>query len=614
MTDAAPLPSCTPAVHYCVRAADMRAHRWAVEMTIAQPQEGQRVSLPVWVPGSYLVREFARHLDGLHAECGGQPCALQRINKNTWQAKCAAGQALRLRYEVYAFDASPRGAWLDTQRGFFNATALLLRAHGAECAPHTLHVLPPHDAPHWHMAVALAAAAESGGADERGFGCYAAPSYAALADAPVCMGPLWEGSFEAAGAAHRFVITGALPSFDGARLLRDAQKICQTVHHFWHPEGDPPPFQNYLFILHAGGTGGGGLEHANCCVLGCGRQYLPRLYAERDGAPSKNYLMLLGLMAHEYFHAWCVKRLHPFADYDFDAENLTELLWFFEGFTSYYEDIVLRRAGIIDDATYLARLAQHIERVRRTPGRLRQSLAQASYDAWLRFYRPDENTPNSTVDYYAKGALVALCFDLTLRAAGCGTLDEVMRALWRHCTRGEGGAAGGIVSEADIAAALHEVGARSFTPELDEWIHGTGELPLEPLLRQSGVRVRHAVVPVAHALGMRVHEEGGLIQVQGVLAGSAAAAAGLAAGDEWLAVQPPPAADGATAAAPDFWRLQRVKDVLQHARPQQRITLLIARDGRLLHLPLELPASGASDTVRWELEAACTDTPLWVAG
>ena len=598
-------PAPSPAVRYVVRAANPAAHRWHVEMHIAQPHAAQRVSLPVWVPGSYLVREFSRFLDGLRAECGGRPCALQRVNKNTWELHGEPGQPVVLHYEVYAFDGSPRGAWLDAERGFFNGTALLLRAHGLDGAPHALEVLAPPEAPQWCAAVTLEAAA-AGSVDARGFGAYAAPSYAALVDAPLVMGRLWQGEFEAGGVPHRFAITGATPAFDGARLLRDAQSICQTAIAMWRsPQQEAPPFSRYLFILHAGQAGGGGLEHADCSVLGCGRQHLPRLHAERENAPSEGYLKLLGLIAHEYFHAWCVKRLRPFESYDFERENHTELLWFFEGFTTYYEDIILRRAGMVDGAGYLKRLALHIEEVQRSPGRLRQAVAQASYDAWLRFYRADENTPNSTVNYYAKGALVALCLDLTLRAEGRGTLDDAMRALWQRCA-GAGGS--GLVREADISVALAQAGGRSFEPELAAWIHGTDELPLEPLLAGCGVCVRRVPASATHALGLRVHEGSGGIEVRSVLEGSAAAHAGVQAGDEWLAVrvqQPGGDEEG------DFWRLHRAADVLLYTRPGQRVQLLVARDGRLRRLELDMPAAGAPQTLRWELLPPPPETSGW---
>ena len=245
------------------------------------------------------------------------------------------------------------------------------------------------------------------------------------------MGTFWSGSFVARGVPHRFVVSGASPSFDGERLLSDTQKICETQIDFWHGSSIKSisakkrvPHQNYVFMLNAVDDSYGGLEHRNSTALICSRKDLPRLGdASSKVTPTKQmegYTTLLGLISHEYFHTWNVKRLRPaeFSAYQYGAENYTQLLWFFEGFTSYYDDLLLRRAQLIDDATYLKLLNKTINQVQQTPGRLVQSVAQASFDAWVKYYRQDENTPNSTVSYYTKGALVALCFDLTLRAHG----------------------------------------------------------------------------------------------------------------------------------------------------------------------------------------------------
>ncbi len=234
-----------------------------------------------------------------------------------------------------------------------------------------------------------------------------APSdYDELVDCPVEMGAFWSAHFTACGVAHRFVVAGAAPSFDGKRLLADTQQICETAIRFWHGKGKPP-IKNYLFMLNAVHDGYGGLEHRNSTALICARRDLPRTTAPAVG---EGYTTLLGLISHEYFHTWNVKRLRPaeFARYDYTQENYTELLWFFEGFTSYYDDLLLRRAGLIDDATYLKLLAKATNQVLQTPGRSVQTVAQASFDAWVKYYRQDENTPNATVSYYTKGALVAL--------------------------------------------------------------------------------------------------------------------------------------------------------------------------------------------------------------
>ncbi|HET6828388.1 MAG TPA: peptidase M61 [Ramlibacter sp.] len=559
------------AIQYRVEAADPHAHLFHVTLTIAQPEAQQHLSLPVWIPGSYLVREFSRHLQRLVARQDGKPVAVQQLDKCTWQVDCVPSSPLVLGYEVYAFDNSVRTAWLDPQRGFFNGTSLCLKVHGQETAAHELDLVAPRDLPQWEAATALAPVK----VNKRGFGSYYAADYDELVDCPVEMGNFFSGEFKAGGVPHRFVVAGATESFDGQRLLADAQKICEAQIRFWH-ERKRPPHRNYLFILNTVDDGYGGLEHRNSTALIASRRDLPRLGEARM---SEGYVTLLGLISHEYFHTWNVKRLRPaeFAHYEYGAENYTQLLWFFEGFTSYYDDLLLRRAGVIDDATYVKLLNKTINQVLQTPGREVQSVAQASFDAWVKYYRQDENTANATVSYYTKGALVALCFDLTLRQEGNTTLDHVMRALWQRCKAGP-------MAEADFAAVLKELGGRAYTRELGAWVHGTRELPLKELLEGHGVSVMEEPSQLQQRLGLRVTETNGLVQVKNVLRGGAAEQAGLAAGDEWLGVE----------VAAQGWRLSKLDDLTLYAGTHRKLTALVARDRRLLRLELNLPVAATT--------------------
>ena len=409
------------------------------------------------------------------------------------------------------------------------------------------------------------------------------------------MGPFWSGSFEVFGIPHRFVVAGAPPSFDGELLLADTRAICEAEMRFWHgsaleqyqkdsssrnkDEGPSPiPFKNYVFMLAAVHDGYGGLEHKNSTALICNRKDLPRLprttLAPTTHKQPEGYTTLLGLISHEYFHTWNVKRLRPaeLATYDYRAENYTELLWFFEGFTSYYDDLLLRRAKRIDNAAYLKLLSKTINQVQQTPGRLVQSVAQSSFDAWVKYYRQDENTANATVSYYTKGSLVGLCLDLTLRAEGKTHLDAVMRGLWTRC-------AGGPMTEADLLTVLQDLGGRSFAKDLARWVHSTKELPVHELLEQHGVQVNREPDQAAQQLGLRVKESGGLF-IQQVLRGGAAEKAGFAAGDEWLAVQ--------TEGMP--WRMQALDDLMLYAGKAKKVTALVSRDKRLMQLILTLPA------------------------
>ena len=570
-----PVPKPSPAspLHYRIEPANLHAHLFRITLTIPRPAAGQEVALPVWIPGSYLVREFAKNLQKLTARQGRQPVALQQLDKARWQADCTDRQALVLEYEVYALDNSVRTAWLDADRGFFNGTSLCLQVLGQAHQPHELTVVSTRATKGWRVATGLPPV----DADARGFGRYRAADYDSLVDHPFELGTFWSGEFTACGVPHRFVVAGALPSFDGEKLLADTRRICEAEIRFWHLRGKPPHKQ-YVFMLNAVDDGYGGLEHRNSTALICARRDLPRL---EDKRPNEGYTTLLGLISHEYFHTWNVKRLRPaaFAEFDYSQENYTHQLWFFEGFTSYYDDLLLRRAGLIDDATYLRLLNKTINQVQQTPGRLVQTVAQSSFDAWVKYYRQDENTPNATVSYYTKGALVALCLDLTLRREGHTTLDVVMRALFLRCK-------GGPMREQDLREVLQALAGRSFDAELDQWVHSTDELPLQALLEHHGVAVHDDPAQLAQRLGLRVAEANGIV-VKAVLRGGAAEQAGFCANDEWLGVEV-----GGTQ-----WRLHKLDELTLVAGPERQMWAWVARDKRMLRLPLTLP----QDVRTWRL-------------
>ncbi|MBX3654721.1 MAG: M61 family metallopeptidase [Ramlibacter sp.] len=589
-------PSSSPAgIHYRVEAADLHAHLFRVTLTIARPASRQRVSLPVWIPGSYLIREFSRHLQGLQARQGQRSLPVQQLDKCTWHIDASPEEPLTLNYEVYAFDPSVRTAWLDSQRGFFNGTSLCLRVEDQCDDPHVLELVSSPALRGWQVATGLTPHK----VNARGFGTWLAADYDELADCPVEMGRFWRGEFTAGGVPHQLVVAGAADSFDRARLLADTQTICEAALRFWHgrPGGGArlatrPPMRSYLFLLNVVDDNYGGLEHRNSTALIASRKDLPRLGEARQ---TDGYTTLLGLISHEYFHTWNVKRLRPaeFARYDYTQENYTGLLWFFEGFTSYYDDLLLRRAGLIDDAAYLKLLNKTLNQVAQTPGRAIQSVAQASFDAWVKYYRQDENMANATVSYYTKGALVGLCLDLTLRQEGQATLDDVMRALWQRCKAGP-------MTEADLAAVLQALGGRSYHRELAHWVHGTRELPLRDLLQAHGVAVHEDPAQLAQRLGLRVTETGGSVQVKTVLRDGAAEQAGLAAGDEWLGVE----------VGGQAWRLARLDELPLYAGSHKTVGVIAARDRRLLRLRLNLPA--ASVTWRLALQDAAQARP-WLA-
>ncbi len=594
-----------PAICYTVTAPDPHTHLFHISLRIHKPAARQELALPVWIPGSYLIREFAGQLQGLQARQGKQACAVQQLDKHRWQVDCAAGKPLEVCYQVHAYDASVRTAWLDAERGFFNATSLCLMVQGQTDCPQHICITAPYK--HWTLATGLSAVQ----VNKQGFGRYVAADYDELADCPVEMGAFWSAEFTACGVPHRFVIAHPLPALDGERLLQDTRRICETAIRFWHGSragAKQVPFKRYVFMLNAVAEGYGGLEHRNSTALIASRKMLPLA----GQAPGADYVTLLGLISHEYFHTWNVKRLKPasFLPYDYTRENYTELLWFFEGLTSYYDDLLLLRAGCVDLEGYLRQLQKTVDNVYNSPGRLVHSVAQASFEAWTKYYRPDANTPNATVSYYTKGALVGLCLDLTLRREGKTTLDAVLRALYQRCYTATTPPRG--LTEQDLLAVLQELGGRSFAREIRAWVHGTGELPLPDLLQATAAEMTSKDADLAQQWGLRC-KEGNSIVVQNVLRGGAAEAAGFAPGDEWLGVE------NSTAPAPATgWRVGSLADVKAcldagHASAQagkaasrkahktQSLVAIVARDRRLLRLPMQLPAQTPK---RWALQAS----------
>ncbi len=599
------IASASAPVDYRIEAADVNAHLWRITLTIAKPARKQIVSLPVWIPGSYMVREFAKHLQNLRASQGEKSCAATQLDKCSWQLSNIASKPLVVSYEVYALDNSVRTSWLDADRAFFNPTSLCLRVEGRDKAAHSLSLFAIDSIAHCAVSTSATALKAPKKKSPGSLGEYLFEDYDHLADTPFEIGNFWRASFSLRGATHEFVVSGALATFDGNRLLADTKKIVEAELRFWHGTDSKPPFEKYVFMLNAVHEGYGGLEHRASTALICSRRDLPRIGQTKQ---SEAYTTLLGLISHEYFHTWNVKRLKPqeFLQYNYRQENYTQMLWFFEGFTSYYDDLMLRRAGLIDNTQYLRLLCKAINQVQQTPGRQVQSVAQASMDAWVKYYRQDENTPNATVSYYTKGSLIALCFDLSLRRGGKGhkktSLDEVMRWLWVHSKAALAGQGG--ITEADFAQALRTLSGRSYAAEIATWIHGTADLPLQELLAAHGVSATPepgASLPMAQRLGLRVGESSGHLIIKTVLRGGLAEQAGLAAGDEWLA-----AGD---------WRIHKLDELALLCGTQTSTLITVSRDKRVIRLQLALPAATGEPSSSFMLRSAKDESlNAWLLG
>lgn len=524
---------------YTIAPKDLAGHVFALTMQIDAPAAGgQILSLPAWIPGSYMVREFSRNIVKITATAGGKKVALRKLDKHTWQA-APCTEALIVSYEVYAWDLSVRAAHLDQSHGFFNGSSVFLCAQGQEEVAHIVDIQRAEDAAckSWRVATALPELK----AKRYGFGTYIAANYDELIDHPVEMGNFALASFEAHGVPHDFVVTGKVPNLDMQRVVADVKKICESQIAFFEPRSKRAPMARYVFMTMVVGEGYGGLEHRASTALICNRGDLPVLH---QADMSDAYRGFLGLCSHEYFHTWNVKRIKPaaFASYDLRRENYTSLLWLFEGFTSYYDDLMLVRAGLIDEAAYLKLISKTINTVTRGSGRLKQSVAESSFDAWTKYYRQDENSPNAIVSYYTKGSLVALGLDLTLRTetAGKYSLDDVMRALWQQFGRDfyqkfATGEQQGLPEDAieSIVLQLTGVNIKRF---LDRYVRGTDDVPLAKLFEAFGVAYNPAGKSARPALGVRVVKDGNDCKLANVYEGRAAHLAGLSAGDVLIAI------------------------------------------------------------------------------
>lgn len=525
-----------PFMHHHIHAIDPKAHLFAVTATLNNAQPQQIFSLPAWLPGSYMIRDFAKNIiDIQFFDENDAPIAFTQLDKQTWQVDNQS-TTITLRYQIYAWDLSVRTAHLDTNHGFFNGSSVFLAANGLEHHPQQVTIAPPalNDLAQWKVATSMTRAA----GEQFGFGEFTAENYQDLIDHPVEMGDLTIDNFVAAGVPHDIVLSGKHRA-NMARLKQDLKAICEYQIHFFDT---PAPFKRYVFMTTILDNGFGGLEHKASTALMCSRNDLPK---SEQGEVETGYRTYLSLCSHEYFHSWNVKRIKPamFTPFDLSQESYTEQLWAYEGITSYFDDLITYRSGCIDQESYLTLLSETMTRVYRGQGRFKQSLASSSFNAWTKFYKQDENAANAIVSYYTKGALFALLLDLTLRleTQGSKSLDDVMRILWQEYGLTEKGTDN--KSHQRIVESL----LKRNCDDLFSFLYNTDDLPLADLLTKVGVEMSlrssegssdtggSKAKGFKIGFGARVKAESLGLKILAVTQDSPAHQAGLSAGDLLIA-------------------------------------------------------------------------------
>lgn len=555
------------------------AHTLDLQLNLEVTAPVVELRLPVWIPGSYMVREFSRYLGPLSAtDEQGRSREVSRPNKNTWLIESAGAQRLTVRYTAWGHELTVRTPHIDATHAFFNGCNVIPRWIGHEHEPICLQVSAPSG---WRVFCPLPMGADG----------YVAESYDRLADTPFELGPHECLTFEALGVSHRIVLWGD----DAVRI--DADHLCDDIRRIVERNAytfdGSLPYTGYDFIIHITAEGRGGLEHLDSTVLATPWAY----YETEEGRED-----LLGLIAHEHFHVWNVKRIKPngIVPFDYDRENDTTGLWVSEGFTSYYDDLCVLRAGLFDLDRWMDRTAKSFSALQAIPGRHVQSIAEAGFDAWIRLYRPDEHTPNRTVSYYLKGGLVAFALDVVLRQRSNNTrsLDDVMRGLWSDFQRTGAG-----FDPLAIGAQIETWTGVNVDSELGAWVYGTEDPPLAALCAALGMSLT-ATPPTRYDVGWTL-TAGDQPSVKSVRSGGPAEEAAIAPGDVLVAI------DGKRATAARLAQAVLLPPVLEGAPlPAARpVSVHVFRRDRLLALTLQ-PA--LPTPTQWALSVDPDATPAAV--
>ncbi|AFZ35899.1 peptidase M61 domain protein [Stanieria cyanosphaera PCC 7437] len=506
----------TETIFYQVAMPQPASHLFEVQLEVSNWQAAiLNLKMPVWTPGSYLVREYARHVQDFVAEDSqnNQTLVSQKVSKNHWQIKTESCSKIRVKYRVFAHELSVRTNHLDATHGYFNGAALFFLLPGLEQQPIKVKIIPPQ--PDWQVTTTLA---EVLGEENT----FEAKDFDILVDSPVEIGKHQIYDFEVLGKPHQLAIWGQ-GNANPKQIIEDTKKIITTQAKIYQGL----PYEKYLFLLHLSSSGYGGLEHKNSCSLN---------YPRFGFRALEQYNRFMQLVAHEFFHLWNVKRIRPQAleKFDYEQENYTTSLWFSEGTTSYYDVVIPLRAGIYNRKTCLENFSKDLTRYLTIPGRNVQPLAESSFDAWIKLYRRDSNSDNNQISYYLKGELVSLLLDLLIRAKhnNSRSLDDVMRLLWEKFGKQEIG-----FTEAQLQTAIAAVAEQDLTDFFNKYLYTTAELPFAEYLEPFGLYIKPIVEeePVPY-LGIKVQAENSKEVIKFVEANSPAATAGIDADHELLAL------------------------------------------------------------------------------
>jgi predicted metalloprotease with PDZ domain len=506
------LPEISPQIHYLVAMSQPEIHLFEVTLHIVNyPSEILDLKMPVWTPGSYLVREYERNLQDFTAFANTEHLLWRKVSKNHWQVEKGDISQVTISYRIFANELSVRTNHLDATHGYFNGAALFFRIPNWEHLPLKITVIPPH--PQWQITTALPTVSETKNT-------FLAADFDTLVDSPFEIGCHQLYKFEVLDKPHELAIWGK-GNFQPQTMINDFQKIIEVEAQMF----GGLPYDRYVFLLHLFQQAFGGLEHKNSCSL---------IYQRFGFQTPDKYEPFLQLVAHEFFHLWNVKRIRPqgLEIFDYDQENYTPSLWFCEGTTSYYDLIIPLRAGIYNTQTYLNYLSKEITRYLMTPGRKVQPLSESSFDAWIKLYRPDANSGNSQISYYLKGEMVSLLLDLLIRIhhENKRSLDDVMRQMWQQFGKAEIG-----YTPEQLEEVIESVAGMDLGDFFKRYLHGLEDLPFNQYLQHFGLQLVEEKNEAPY-LGVRINSENGREIIKFVEADSPAQKAGIDAGDELLAI------------------------------------------------------------------------------